>query len=48
MNQQLAMTGQVPKPIVVGGPAVVDTRLQKRGSKLKCGVETGFNSSNSC
>jgi malate dehydrogenase (oxaloacetate-decarboxylating)(NADP+) len=36
---QFVLTEKIAKPIIVGRPAVVEMRLQKIGSKLKCGED---------
>ena len=36
---QFVLTEKIAKPIIVGRPSVVEMRLKKMGSKLKCGVD---------
>ncbi|RKP44317.1 NADP-dependent malic enzyme [Trinickia fusca] len=36
---QFVLTERIAKPIIIGRPAVVEMRLKKMGSKLKCGVD---------
>ncbi|GLU34128.1 NADP-dependent malic enzyme [Trinickia caryophylli] len=36
---QFVLTEKIARPIIIGRPAVVEMRLKKMGSKLKCGVD---------